>query len=305
MSRPLIPVVRLDPAHEQPYPLVLRGQGYTWWRSLLGVLIGLSLYVLTGQVVTQLVIGIGWSIRSEGLDWTTFYRTSMAFERPVGMLAAHLGIAILIPVSLALVAFWHGIRARWLVSVQPGFRWRYLVICLVTSAIGLAAVYVVSALVEGVPAYAPQPGFVGFLVVIVLTSPLQAAAEEFFFRGYLMQALGSLVANPWFGIVVSAAVFAAFHGTQNAPLVADRFVFGLLAGILVTRTGGLEAGIAAHVANNILAFTLAGLTTSIAGVMAVRTLTWAQAGFDVLGFALVALVAWLIARRMNLATRTP
>ena len=162
-----------------------------------------------------------------------------------------------------------------------------------------------SSLVEGRVVLSPQPGFWTFFVVIILTSPLQAAAEEVFFRGYLLQALGSLVANPWFGIVVTAGVFAAFHGPQNLPLVADRFVFGLLAGILVTRTGGLEAGIAAHVANNILAFTLAGLTTSIAQVMSVRSLTWAQAGFDILGFVVVAVVAWLIARRMNLATRTP
>jgi len=285
--------------------LVLRGPGYRWWRSLVGVLLGLSLYVLLGQLVSQLVIGIGYSVRSEGLDWSTYYRTSTAFERPVGMLAAHLAIAMLIPVTLALVAYWHGIRPRWLLSVQPGLRWRYLLICLGTSTVGLVAVLTLSSLVEGRVVIDPQPGFWWFLVVIVLTSPLQAAAEELFFRGYLLQALGSLVANPWFGIVVSAAVFAAFHGTQNPPLVADRFVFGLLAGILVTRTGGLEAGIAAHVANNILAFTLAGLTTSIAAVSALRTITWAQAGFDILGFAVVAVVAWLIGRRMNLATRTP
>ena len=37
----------------------------------------------------------------------------------------------------------------------------------------------------------------------------------------------------------------------------DRFAFGLVAGILVVRTGGLEAGIAMHVLNNWLAFGLA------------------------------------------------
>ena len=88
-------------------------------------------------------------------------------------------------------------------------------------------------------------------MVILLTSPLQAAAEEIFFRGYLMQALGSLVAKPWFGVVASALVFALLHGTQNLPLFVDRLAFGLLAGLLVWRTGGLEAGIAAHVVNNV------------------------------------------------------
>ena len=109
----------------------------------------------------------------------------------------------------------------------------------------------------------------GFLVVIMLTSPLQATAEEVFFRGYLMQALGSLVAQPWFGVVVSAVVFALLHGTQNLPLFLDRLGFGLLAAVLVWRTGGLEAGIAAHIINNVFAYVLAGLTTSVAEIRAI------------------------------------
>ena len=51
-----------------------------------------------------------------------------------------------------------------------------------------------------------------------------------------------------------SVVFALLHGTQNLPLFADRLVFGLLAGLLVWRTGGLEAGIAAHVINNVFAY---------------------------------------------------
>ena len=94
-------------------------------------------------------------------------------------------------------------------------------------------------------------------------------AEEVFFRGYLLQALGSLVAQPWFGVVVSAVVFALLHGTQNLPLFVDRLAFGLLAGVLVWRTGGLEAGIAAHVVNNVFAYVIAGLTTSIAALKAI------------------------------------
>ena len=73
-----------------------------------------------------------------------------------------------------------------------------------------------------------------------------------------MQALGSLVARPWFGVVVSAVVFALLHGLQNPPLFVDRLAFGLLAGWLVWRTGGLEAGIAAHVVNNVFAYVMAG-----------------------------------------------
>ena len=35
-----------------------------------------------------------------------------------------------------------------------------------------------------------------FLLVVVLLTPLQAAGEEYVFRGYLTQAFGGLVASP-------------------------------------------------------------------------------------------------------------
>ena len=52
-------------------------------------------------------------------------------------------------------------------------------------------------------------------------------------------------------------LFALAHGAQSAPVFFDRFAFGLVAGVLVIGTGGLEAGIAMHVLNNWLAFGLA------------------------------------------------
>jgi len=63
-------------------------------------------------------------------------------------------------------------------------------------------------------------------------------------------------------------IFALFHGlSQDAPVFFDRFAFGVVAGILVIRTGGLEAAIAMHVLNNFLAFGLAlafgDLTTAL------------------------------------------
>jgi membrane protease YdiL (CAAX protease family) len=124
-----------------------------------------------------------------------------------------------------------------------------------------------------------------------------------FFRGYLMQALGSLFAQPWVGVVLSSLVFALFHGTQNLPLFLDRLGFGLLAAVLVWRTGGLEAGIAAHVVNNVFAYGLAGLTSSIASVKAIQGIGWVDATFDVAAFAIFAVAALLLAKRMRLSTK--
>ncbi len=289
------------PVDGAPYPLVLRGPGYEAARSVLGVVFGLSLFVLLTGIVSQLVVLLGWALTGSDVGHVDYARQARAFERPVGMLGANLGIAMLIPIAWAIIWFVHRVHPRWLVSVGPGLRWRYLLLCFGIALVSLNGVLFLSQLpVPEQPVVGLQPGFWGFLVVIVLTSPLQAAAEEVFFRGYLMQALGSLVAQPWFGVVVSSVVFALLHGTQNLPLFVDRLAFGLLAAVLVWRTGGLEAGIAAHVANNVLAYLFAGATTGIAALKAVREIGWLDALFDVGGFALFAVLAYLAFRALRM-----
>jgi membrane protease YdiL (CAAX protease family) len=286
------------------YPQILRGSSYLWWRSLLGVIFGLSLYLLLTSVITQVVLGISWGVVGAGAAYADWARRALAFEVPAGMIAANLGIATLVPICWVLMAIVHQVRPRWLSSVQPRLRWRYLLICAGVALVVLNGVTLIPMALGSSPVtVAAQPGFWGFLIVLILTSPLQAAAEEYFFRGYLMQALGSLVAHPAFGVVVSAVLFALMHGVQNPALFVNRLGFGLLAGILVWRTGGLEAGIGAHVINNICAYVIAGLTSSIATVRAISAVTWTDSAIQLGAFALFAAAALLIARGLKLRNR--
>lgn len=314
-------VLPKDPEHGVAYHALLRLPGRPVWLGLAGIVLGISLYTLAVSVISQLVIGVGWNFGGSQGDFGEFFASAMAFETPVGMLGTNVAIAILIPISILLVAFIHRSRSAYLTSVLPGLRWRYLIVTALAALVIFTVVLVISALVDGESlSFAPQPGLAGFLIVIALTTPIQAAAEEVFFRGYLLQALGSLgrsddaqasgirqaVSSPWFAIITSALVFAAFHGLgqQNPALFLDRFGFGVVAGLLVVRTGGLEAGIAAHVMNNMMAWVLAGTTSSIALVRATSEIGWIDAAFDVGGFTLFALAAWWIATRMRVHVTT-
>jgi hypothetical protein len=285
------------------YPQILRTTGYAPWRSIVGVLMGLSLFVLLTNLISQLVVFVSWSLFASAMNYRDYVASAFAFQRPSGLLAANLGIATLIPVACLLMMLLHRMMPSWLLSVQARVRWRYFWACLGVAVIALNGVLLLSTLVGPPISFGLQADFWPFLVVILLTSPIQAAAEEFFFRGYLMQALGSLFAQPWIGVVLSALVFALFHGAQNLPLFLDRLAFGLLAAILVWRTGGLEASVAAHVVNNVFAYVIAGLTTSIAALKAVREIGWLDAAFDVGGFALFAGLALLVAVKVRPATR--
>ncbi|MBF4160404.1 CPBP family intramembrane glutamic endopeptidase [Nocardioides acrostichi] len=190
---------------------------------------------------------------------------------PSFLALVNLGWAVMIPAVIGVGRLVNGMRAGWLVSVTGRFRVRWFLTCLGLALVALVATLVVGALVpeqgDGVAMSGAVNSFTSttrdFLLVVVLLTPLQAAGEEFVFRGYLTQGIGSAFAR-WprvsavVAVVVPAFVFALAHGIgQDLPVFVDRFAFGLVAGTLVLATGGLEAGIAMHVLNNFVAFGLA------------------------------------------------
>lgn len=307
MSQPLFPAVGSPPGGVT-YPLSLTGNGpgQSPVRLIVGLMLGLSLFFLAVPLVAQAILGVAWLLRGRPSPFADYYSSAMGYEVPEGLLASHLGLAMLIVISVLAVRYVHGRHPRWLVSVQPGWRWRYLALCLVVALVVLNGVLWLSFAASGYPQFqAPQAGWVWFAVVICLTSPLQAAAEEFFFRGYVLQALGSATGRAWVGVVASALLFAALHGVQNPALFVDRLAFGFLAGWLVLATGGLEAAIAAHVVNNVFAFGYGIFTGGVAATKATTAIGWDKAFWDVAGFGLFALVAWWLGRRLNVATTTP
>lgn len=296
---------RLDPPPPGvAYHRVLAGPQATALRSLTGVVSALVAFVVLVPLLTQLFIGLAWFLggRTEGFD--AFQRAATAFENPGGMAGIHLALACLTLIAIGVEVGVHRRSPTWLASVEPGVRWRYLVVAGLCALVILnGALWVSRWDVPWDPH--PQADLVAFLVVIVLTSPLQALGEEVFFRGYLMQGFGSMVRAPWFAIAASAMVFALFHGTQNLPLFADRFAFGVLAGVLVLVTGGVEAAVAAHVVNNVCAFGYAAFESSVAHARAVQEIGWGEAAFDIGGYAIFTVAAVLMARRMNVSAKTP
>jgi len=105
--------------------------------------------------------------------------------------------------------------------------------------------------------------------------------------------------------LVAALVFAVLHGGQNAALFVHRLGFGLIAGVLVWATGGLEAAIAAHVVNNVFAFTYSLFTGGIVALKAMTAISWGVALVDLVGFAVFGSIAWWLGLRLRVAILTP
>jgi len=98
-----------------------------------------------------------------------------------------------------------------------------------------------------------QPSQVEFWVIAVLILvlvPVQCYAEELAYRGFMMQMLGRWVRTPWLPIVLPAALFMFSH-PYDAWGLGFVFAMGVYAGFLCWYTGGLEASVSLHVANNV------------------------------------------------------
>jgi len=122
--------VRLDlpgllPPDGAEYPHVLRTAQYAWWRSALGVVFGLSLFLLMTTLISQAVVALVWATTAADYSYKAYFAEAYAFRRPIGMLALNLAISTLIPISWLLITMVHQVAPRWLSSVQPRLRWRY------------------------------------------------------------------------------------------------------------------------------------------------------------------------------------
>jgi membrane protease YdiL (CAAX protease family) len=244
-----------------------RWEALGWWRPLAGLMVGILLMLvaqfvlLIGFLLFFLVDGGDVQDRLDALSKTSHVTPSL-------LAYLNLSLAAAIPVAIFVTWVFHRLSPGWLCSVAGRMRWRWLLVTFGLAFVALVATVIVGSFVPAAGDPADSSGGLNswtdttrdFVIVILLLTPLQAAGEEFAFRGYLMQAFGGLFAPlGQFGaralcVMLSALLFAAAHGAQDAPVFVDRLAFGLVAGILVIATGGLEAGIAMHVLNNFLAY---------------------------------------------------
>lgn len=297
------------PEPESPYQRLGRTDRYRWWKPLLA---------LPLIIIVTLVAGIGLLTPMFIIDQAL----NPGVEPPGDALLNNPLLeeaALLLSVAVILPAVWLGVRAvearslGWVSSVVGRLRWRWLALTALPIAglviLGYVAFIVVGVLVEPNPGEAQaapvQWGWLlGGLAMIVVLVPVQAAAEEYFFRGFLMQMIGGYLRNPWFGVAITSVLFALAHVDFQWTRLLSLAAFGAVAAVLALYTGGLEAGIVLHTVNNLLAFGLGALAGSPpTGDVSDTTMPWWMMAVDLAMLAAVlAVVLWLARRRRVLRT---
>ena len=287
------------------------------WRPVLGVVLAVFGVFVLAPLGWLFVFTIGYAVSGQPVAEALERLQDSTNPTPAFLAYLNLVLASAIPVVWLISFALHRLTPGWLSSIAPRIRWRYFAACLGLSVIALLATLAVTAVLPSAGAGTDLEGNVNdfttttrdFVLVVLLLTPLQAAGEEYLFRGYLTQAFGGLfgsrVVSVVLAVLLPALLFGLAHGVQDPPIFFDRFAFGVVAGVLVIATGGLEAALAMHVLNNFLAF---GLALAFADMGSALNPTggswWSLPG--TLTQSLVYLgLALVVARRMGLRARVP
>jgi len=263
-----------------------------WWTPLLVGALAFAIYIALLVLVLVALIVVSMTVPGIADGMMEIVETAVFDLTDPLLLAVILGtIALMLPSYLLASLVVNGARVGLISSAAGRLRWRWMLLCFAL-AVGVAlAVTALSLLLPaepggdpgGVVSPADNPMLWVSLAVIVLIVPLQAAAEEYVFRGYLMQAIGRWLRHPAFAILLPVPLFVLGHLYDPLGQAAVG-VFAIGAGWLTWRTGGLEAAIALHIVNNLLAF-----LTALAGLGDVND---SSPGLASLGFSVVLIGAY-------------
>lgn len=280
-----------------PYQRLARDTpDFKHWRLPVAVIIGLGAYV-----IVSIVLLVGWlvGLLIAGEDeeaWLDSVGTQIALDRPSELAFQLVSIAAMLPCVLVAVALVWRRHVGFLHSVQGRLRWGWLGRCTALAFVVVAVSLALSLGLEALGGEQPRLDSVdgtGVTVIALATLcvPFQAAAEEYVFRGLLLQVIGSWTRRAWIPVLATSLIFAAGHVYDLWGLLSV-FLFGVVAAVMTIRTGGLEAAIGLHVANNLVLMVLDVLGLVDAG---------AQEGgswVEVVSSTAMVLVFWAIVERM-------
>ena len=243
-------------ATAQPGTVVTYDQGLrgrpAWWRGAVAIAALVAAFLSASIPLSVLAvafdIGVGEYTTDELLAGTNPLT-------PALMLANNLALAFMWPAAVLLQWALFGVRPRWMSSVSGRWRWRWFgrlaLVIVPVWAVYAGATFLASPLdsiqIDGT--------VLAMLAVIVLTTPLQAAGEEFGTRGLIQRSAGSWIRSPYpsfaLSTFISGAVFTVAHFAADPWLIAYYFVFAASMSVTARGTGGLEAPVLMHAVNNV------------------------------------------------------
>ncbi|NRQ35607.1 CPBP family intramembrane metalloprotease [Nonomuraea sp. NN258] len=288
------------------YDHLARTQADQLWRAIVGTLmVGIGFLLIQAMVV----ISGGVIAALAGMPPPANPAVDLFGDPVFGMAVLLLSIALVLPLVFGTAALVQRRRPGTLSSVAGRLRWGWLLRCLALAVLALVLGQIAQIVVMSLTGNEPSKlfGWTGWadflipLIIILLLVPVQAATEEYVFRGWFLQAFGVHVRNPAWAILIGSLLFAAMHGYTWLGLV-DVFLFGVIMGWLTVRTGGLEAAIALHVVNNLIAFGISAAAGRLDEALRQGDVPWQMLAGTVVQFGVYIVGVLYLAKKRSIST---
>jgi membrane protease YdiL (CAAX protease family) len=230
-----------------------------WWRYLISFPAILVIWLFLGSIP---VIALMAYVSMDGEPATNF--TGTGFVGVPVILEFLITMSSFIPLLAATflaVRFIHARPLKTLVTAEARIRWGRIfagagVWLLIAALLSL----IESFLYPGRYVLTFQPvTLLIFAVFAFILIPIQTSAEEFFFRGYLLQWMGLRLKSKWLLALLNGALFFLPHAANpemaaNSILIGlSYFVMGSFFTLITLQDNGIELALGMHAGNNLFA----------------------------------------------------
>lgn len=240
----------VPPAESREYHQFFRTERYRLWKSMLAIVLAPAGIYLTGAIVIffyMLYVGI------TGAE-DTYKLHLIGKTTPALFLINNLNIALCILLVFGIAAILFHQKSGYMSSITGKFRWRLFWRFMFIIVPFFAVFFITGLLTAGMPKFEITSTTIPMIIIILLTTPLQCAGEEYLYRGLINRACGGVFQNRMAGlicgIIISSATFAYAHHSTDFGLNMFYLANGVAACLLVWKTGGLEAAVAHHIISN-------------------------------------------------------
>lgn len=247
----------LLPHEPREYHWFWRVTGLLAWRPILAIVLGVIGFFGISMVVSVIGLVLDAGSVPGGMEEALENLVDGQVSRTL-FIANSVALGLMVPLAFLLQRL-AGQPGGFLSSVTGRLRWGWMGTCFAISLVGVVGFIGLGIAIDGWESLelSVQPGWWWLLAAILVVTPFQAAGEEYLVRGVLNRAVASWF--PWrtvalvAGAIGSSIVFMLMHGAGDIWLNIVYFTMGLLFCHLTWRTGGLEAAVAMHIANNLVA----------------------------------------------------
>lgn len=239
-----------------------------WWRYVLSFPSIISIWLVMGSLP---VVALMAYVQMDADPTTSFSGTGFTgVPRLLQFLVTMSSFIPFLGATLLAVRFLHERRLKTLITAADRIRWKRIFS-------GAAVWFCISVLIASVEAFL-YPGryvltfqpvaLLLFAVFALIFVPIQVAAEEVFFRGYLLQWMGLRIKNKWLLSLLNGILFFLPHAANpematNSLLVGlGYFAIGFFFALITLQDNGMELALGAHTANNLFVVLFANYATS-------------------------------------------